>query len=234
MLHLDQISVAMDAGTLAADACLAPCQTVAVLGASGAGKSTLLDAIAGFRSLAAGRIFWNDQRLDTQSPQARPVSILFQEGNLFPHLTVGQNLGLALQPNGRRLSKDQRRRIDSALAEVGLAGYAPRMPGTLSGGQISRAALARVLLQDRPILLLDEPFSALGPATRRDMLALVRTVSDRIGALTIMVTHDPQDAKTAADAVMLVADGRVEPPQQTGALFADPPPALRAYLGLGD
>jgi thiamine transport system ATP-binding protein len=107
-----------------------------------------------------------------------------------------------------------------------------RKPGSLSGGQQSRAALARALLRARPILMLDEPFAALGPALKADMLALVDEIADETGALVLMVTHDPADATRFARDVILVADGEAFPPEPTDSLFAAPPPALRAYLGL--
>ena len=232
MLRLENLQVAMGAQALRADLVLERGATVAVIGPSGAGKSTLLDAIAGFRDATRGRILWDGQDLTRLPPEARPVSILFQDGNLFPHLTVERNLGLALDPRGRRPDAAARDRIAQALAEVGLDGFADRRPGTLSGGQQSRAALARVLLQDRPVLLLDEPFAALGPALKREMLDLVGAVSQRLGALTLMVTHDPADADHFAAQTVLVAEGVAHPPVATGALFADPPEALRSYLGI--
>jgi thiamine transport system ATP-binding protein len=105
------------------------------------------------------------------------VAILFQDGNLFPHLDLARNLGLALRPDGRRPDRAEAGRIEAALARVGLGGiWAHASPATLSGGQQGRAALARVLLMARPILLLDEPFAALDPATKREMLAVGRSL----------------------------------------------------------
>jgi thiamine transport system ATP-binding protein len=101
----------------------------------------------------------------------------------------------------------------------------------LSGGQASRAALARALLRARPILLLDEPFSALGPALRSEMLALVRQVAQETGALVLMVTHDPEDARALGGQLAFVADGLVHPPEDAERLLANPSPGLRAYLG---
>jgi thiamine transport system ATP-binding protein len=124
-------------------------------------------------------------------------------------------------------------RIGEALARTGLEGLGGRKPGQLSGGQQGRAALARALLRARPLLLLDEPFAALGPALKAEMLALVREVADETGATVLMVTHDPQDARRFADMTMLVAEGRADAPVATAALFANPPPALAAYLGAG-
>lgn len=232
MLTLEQITVAMAGGGLAADLSLGPGRRVAVLGPSGAGKSTLLDVIAGFREASGGRVLWQGQDLTQAPPQARPVSILFQDGNLFPHLTLARNLGLALRPDGRRPDAEARARIARALARVGLEGYDDRRPGTLSGGEQSRAGLARVLLQARPVLLLDEPFAALGPALKQDMLALVQEVQQDLGALCVMVTHDPADARRFAQEVIVLAEGQAQPPVATEALFADPPAVLRSYLGV--
>jgi len=150
-------------------------EKVAVLGPSGAGKSTLLNLIAGFLTLNSGRIVLNGEDHSTTSPDRRPVSMLFQENNLFAHLTVAENIGLGLHP-GLRLTAEQRDRVRSVAVQVGLDELLQRLPGQLSGGQRQRAALARCLVRDRPILLLDEPFSALDPALRSDMLQRVEEV----------------------------------------------------------
>jgi thiamine transport system ATP-binding protein len=113
---------------------------------------------------------------------------------------------------------------------VGLAGRGGDRPGGLSGGEQGRVALARALLRARPILLLDEPFAALGPALRHAMIDLVAEVADETGALVLMVTHDPDDARRFGRRTVFVEAGRAHPPADTAALFADPPPALRAYL----
>ncbi|MFN3722730.1 MAG: ATP-binding cassette domain-containing protein [Paracoccaceae bacterium] len=230
MLQFDNVVLAQDSFRLAADWQVPAGAKVAVIGPSGAGKSTLLSAIAGFFAPAAGRILWQGTDLAPLNPGARPVTILFQDQNLFPHLTLAQNLGLGLRPD-LRLSAAQRAQLDAVLDRVGLAGLGARKPGQLSGGQIGRAALARALLRARPVLLLDEPFAALGPALKAEMLALVDDVAKETGALVMMVTHDPADAKAFADLTMLVAEGIAHPPAATGALFAHPPAALQAYLG---
>lgn len=202
----------------------------ALIGPSGAGKSTLLAALAGFLSPSAGHISWDGLDLAGVPPGQRPMSILFQDNNLFPHLTIGQNVGLALRPD-LRLSTDQRQAVTDALRRVGLDGFLDRKPAALSGGQQSRAALARILLVDRPVVLLDEPFAALGPGLKDEMLDLVRDVLVDEAKTLIMVTHDPADAKRIAGEVVLVADGAAMPPVATDMLFANPPAALAAYLG---
>ncbi|WP_420824298.1 ATP-binding cassette domain-containing protein [Tropicibacter alexandrii] len=228
MLTFDKVAVAMDQGALNADFSVQAGRRVAVLGPSGAGKSTLLDAVAGFRRIDSGALSWAGTEITQRAPEQRPVSILFQDGNLFPHLSVARNLGLALRPDGGRADA---RKVEDALERVGLGGYGARMPGTLSGGQQGRAALARVLLMARPVILLDEPFAALGPALKAEMLALVSEVADRLGALVMMVTHDPRDAQRFADDVVLVAEGVAQAPVACDLFFADPPKAFRAYLG---
>ena len=230
MLTLERLVLEQGSFRLTADLVLPAGGITAVMGPSGAGKSTLLSAIAGFLRPASGRILWQGQDITGLDPARRPVTMLFQDQNLFPHLTVAQNLGLGINPR-LRLSVADRARIEDALDRTGLAGLGHRKPAQLSGGQQSRAALARALLRARPILLLDEPFAALGPALKAEMLDLVADVVTETGALTLMVTHDPQDARVFANLTVLVADGTAQAPRDTGALFADPPPALRAYLG---
>ncbi len=230
MLTLEAMRIEAGGFRLAADWAVPAGARVALIGPSGAGKSTLLAAIAGFQPLAGGRILWQGADLGPLDPGRRPVSILFQDNNLFPHLTVAQNLGLALNPH-LRLGPGDRARIAAALDRVGLGGRGDDRPGRLSGGEQGRAALARVLLRPRPVLLLDEPFAALGPGLRADMLALVRAVAAEAGALTILVTHDPADARRFAQTVAFVHAGLAHPPADAAALFAAPPPALAAYLG---
>jgi thiamine transport system ATP-binding protein len=230
MLRLDQVTVQQDGFRLIADWEVSAGARVAVIGPSGAGKSTLLSVIAGFVAPTSGRVLWQGRDLAAVDPGQRPLTILFQDQNLFPHLTLAQNLGLGLRPD-LALGRDQWAMVDQGLDRVGLAGMGARKPAQLSGGQIGRAALARALLRARPMLLLDEPFAALGPALKADMLALVAEVAAETQALVLMVTHDPADARGFADQTVLVADGLAQAPASTDALFADPPAALRSYLG---
>ena len=228
MLRFDGVRITQGSFSITADWSVPAGARVALIGPSGAGKSTLLLALAGFVPLTAGRVQWGPQDLGPLPPAGRPISMLFQDQNLFPHLTVAQNLGLALAPN-LTLTAAQQAQVTGVLARLGLAGMGGRKPGALSGGQIGRAALGRVLLQARPVLLLDEPFAALGPGLKADLLALVAEVS--AGATVLMVTHDPADARRFAGLSVLVADGVAAAPVPTEALFADPPAALRDYLG---
>lgn len=230
MLQLDQIRILQDGFSLTADWSVPQGARVSIVGPSGAGKSTLLSVIAGFLAPQSGRVIWAGRDISGVSPGDRPLSILFQDQNLFPHLTVWQNIGLGLRPD-LRLSPSEREEVDQVLSAVGLIGMGMRKPGQLSGGQAGRAALARALLRRKPLLLLDEPFAALGPALKSEMLGLVRRVADAAEATVLMVTHDPVDAREFSDLTVLVAEGRADPPVSTDELFANPPPALRAYLG---
>lgn len=229
MLKLDHLALQQGGFRLTADWQAEPGARVAVIGPSGAGKSTLLAAIAGFLPPVAGRIGWQGQDITEIPPGSRPLSILFQDSNLFPHLDVADNLGLGLAPD-LRLTADQRAAITEVLAEVGLSDKSRSRPAALSGGEQSRVALARALLRARPILLLDEPFAALGPALKAQMLDLVDRIAARTAATVLMVTHDPGDARRLCPLTVLVAEGRADPPTDTLQLLANPPPALRRYL----
>ena len=230
MLRLEKAVIEQGGFRLRADMRLEEGRSYSVIGPSGAGKSTLLGAICGFVPLSEGRLLLDGLDITDAAPGARPMTMLFQENNLFPHLTVMQNVGLGLRPD-LRLSRNEAGRVEEALQRVGLADQSAKRPGALSGGQQSRAALARVLVQARPWVLLDEPFAALGPALRREMLELVQGLVDETGAGLIMVTHAPEDVRRIADEVIFVAGGRAEAPQPAAALMDNPPPELKAYLG---
>ncbi len=230
MLRLENLILSHPGFSLTADFSVEPGQRIAIIGPSGAGKSSLLMAIAGFVTPASGCISWAGRDLGPLAPSQRPVSILFQDQNLFPHLTLAQNLGLALSPR-LRLDPAQRQQVEQVLTRLGLDDLGARRPGELSGGQQGRAALGRVLLQNRPILLLDEPFAALGPALKNDLLDLVRDLTASSQTLTLLVSHDPADAKRFAQSTVLLADGQAVAPVDTQSLFANPPAALQRYLG---
>ncbi len=230
MLTLEGLKATQGAFTLRADLAVKEGERVAVIGASGSGKSTLLNAIAGFLSLDTGAVTVNGEAIEHMLPGKRPLSIVFQDSNLFPHLTVAQNVGLGIRP-GLRLSAAEHAQIEAALGQVGLTGFGARKPSALSGGQQSRVALARVLLRKRPLLLLDEPFAALGPALRQEMLALVGEIAEAQKLTVLMVTHDPGDAEALTDQSIFVEDGLAHPPVPTKELLSNPPQALKDYLG---
>lgn len=169
-------------------------EIVAVMGASGSGKSTLLDLIAGFLRPVEGKIYWDGESFDMLPPEKRPVSLLFQSENLFDHLSVMQNVLLGL-PRRKQKSAASRAQVLTLLDEMGLTGFEAKRASTLSGGQQQRVALARSLISDRPVLLLDEPFSALDEGLREQMYDLVRAAARDKNRAVIVVTHDGRDVE---------------------------------------
>ena len=186
----------------------------AIIGPSGAGKSTFLNLISGFSEISSGSILWNEQEISDLPPSKRNISILFQDNNLFPHLSVWRNLALAVS-QWPKISKDDEAKLHSVIAEVGMRGLENRKPSQLSGGQQSRVALARVLLQKNKILLLDEPFAALGPSLKDQMLELIEKIARNRGLLVLMVTHDPADANKIASQTIVIKNNKVHPPLNT-------------------
>lgn len=190
----------------------------------------MLSVIAGFFPPVSGHVLWDGQDITNLPPAERKCGILFQDNNLFPHFTVNRNVGLGIRPD-LRLTADDHQKVARALDRVGLTGLGDRKPAQLSGGQQVRVALARVLVQRKPLVLLDEPFAALGPALKAEMLDLVQSLMAETGATLLMVSHDPLDARRIAPQTILVADGRASAPQDTKTLLTTPPEALRRYLG---
>jgi len=230
MLTLENMQVSQGSFQLTADFSLQAATSTAVIGPSGGGKSSLLSAIAGFIPLAAGKVVWNGVDLASLAPAERPVSLVFQDNNLFGHFSAFQNVAIGMRPS-MRLSEGEADQAMAALKRVGLAGLEHRKPAQLSGGQQSRVTLARVLVRAQPLLLLDEPFAALGPGLRADMLALVGELVAASGASLLMVTHEPEDARRITPQTIFVDAGQVHRPQPTAALLDDPPRALGDYLG---
>lgn len=184
-------------------------QCLSLIGPSGGGKTTLLNLIAGFETPVSGQLTFRGQDLLPLPPQQRPVTMLFQEHNLFPHLSAFQNVALGVKPT-LKLSGEATEKVNQALDRVGLNDLGQRLPGELSGGQRQRVALARSLVRNRPLLLLDEPFSALDPGRRARMLALVDELRQEQGLTIVMASHAPEDARKIADRVAFIADGRIQ------------------------
>lgn len=206
-------------------------ERIAILGPSGAGKSTLLSLIAGFLMPASGSIILDGMDHTRTSPSARPVSMLFQENNVFSHLTVRQNIALGMHP-GMKLDAAQKQRLREITERVGLADMLDRLPSQLSGGQRQRVALARCLVRQQPILLLDEPFSALDPALRKEMLHLLDELSREQQLALLMVSHSIEDAARIASRSVVVKDGRIAWDGETGRLLSGEASAS-ALLGIG-
>ena len=205
----------------------------AMIGPSGAGKTTLLSLIAGFERPLSGQVRIAGRDVTELAPAARPVTMLFQEHNLFAHLTAAENVGLGIH-SGLRLGAADRERVRDALARVGLAGMERRLPRQLSGGERQRVALARSLVRNRPVLLLDEPFAALGPALRYEMLDLVDRLRTAAGLTVLLVSHQPEDARRIATRAAFVNAGKIVAEGPLPDLLDDPPAReLAAYLGRG-
>jgi thiamine transport system ATP-binding protein len=158
------------------------------------------------------------------APDQRPVSMIFQDHNSFAHLDVWTNVALGISPD-LKLDPRQRERIDEALARVGLSDFKARRPTELSGGERQRIAIARALVRDKPVLLLDEPFTALGPALRREMLDLVKEIQKERKLTVLMITHQPEDAKYLASRIAFVQDGRIAHVLPTKQFFSASAPA---------
>lgn len=192
---------------LSVDKVIAPGEVLTIMGPSGVGKSTLLAFITGTLArdfTAEGQVWLGGHDITDLSPQKRRVGILFQDDLLFPHLSVGANLAFGLRPGGGAAAR--RAKVDDALAEVGLDGFADRDPATLSGGQKARVALMRMLLSEPCALLLDEPFSRLDTTLRAQVREMVFTRAKARALPVLMVTHDAEDADAAGGEIVTLGD----------------------------
>ncbi len=198
MLDIRQLKIDRDDRTLHYDLQLEEGAILAIQGLSGVGKSTLLSAIAGFADAKAGTISWQGASLDSLSVEQRPVSYLFQDHNLFEHLSVMENLSLGF---AGRAPKEQ---LLEAAIRLDVADQLNKRPGALSGGQRQRIALIRTLLRPEPLVLLDEPFAELDPKTREQAASWVREVAKSLGKTVLLVTHQTEDVERVADRVLVV------------------------------
>lgn len=231
MLALSDVSVAYDGVEAVRDVSLdLPDGTVlAVLGPSGSGKSTLLRAVAGLEPVQRGRIAWDGRDLARVPTHRRGFALMFQDGQLFAHLTVGRNVGYALR---LRKVRDVGARVAELLALVGLEGYADRLPATLSGGERQRVALARALAVEPRLLLLDEPLSALDAGLRERLAGDLRRILRESGTTALMVTHDHEEAFTVADRIAVMRDGALVQEGEIAAVWRAPAdPATALFLG---
>ncbi|GAA2100098.1 ABC transporter ATP-binding protein [Streptomyces albiaxialis] len=179
-----------------------------LLGPSGCGKSTMLRIIAGFVRPSTGRVLFGDRDVTAAPPNRRDTGMVFQNYALFPHMTVAQNVAYGLKV--RKVAKDEAaRRIDKALAQVGLDGYGKRRIDQLSGGQQQRVALARAVVISPSVLLLDEPLSNLDAKLREETRAQIRHVQESAGITGVYVTHDQAEAMAMSDRVAVLDAGRV-------------------------
>jgi len=230
-VRLTDVTVRFEEKRLAFDCAIAAGDAVAVAGPSGAGKSTLFNVIAGFQAPATGTVSLLGQDMAGRDPAERPVSVIFQDNNLFAHLSIADNVGLGIHP-GLKLDTAGRQSVVAALSRVGLGGFERRLPGSLSGGERQRVALARALVRRRPILLLDEPFAALDPAMRADMARLLLELRAETKSTMLFITHQPEDIGRLADRVMFLEAGAIvldEPARDF--LSRREPPGVAKFLG---
>ncbi len=206
MLEVKQLSARLGEQAFHWDFQVAAGDLLAIVGASGLGKSTLLNVLCGLQPSSEGEIRWRSESVLGLPVHRRPFGILFQSHNLFEHLTIERNLSLGLNPSGK-LTEEQRERLRQAAQRFDIAQFLGRTPDQLSGGQQQRAALARVFLQRKPVLLLDEPFSSLDPALRQEGLNWVRDMQAEQGSTVLLVTHHLDEMLTATDQVLLGLTG---------------------------
>ncbi|MGB3387580.1 MAG: ABC transporter ATP-binding protein [Pseudaminobacter sp.] len=181
---------------------------IALLGPSGCGKSTALNCIAGLLATTGGSIYLDDKRIDQLKPEDRGFGMVFQNYALFPHMTVRSNIGFGLKMRGTPKAEIAKR-VDEALALVRLETQGNKLPGQLSGGQQQRVAIARAIVIEPPLVLMDEPLSNLDAKLRLEMRAEIRRIHNQLGATTIYVTHDQDEALSLADRIVVLRDGMI-------------------------
>ncbi len=178
-----------------------------LLGPSGCGKTTTLRMIAGFETPTAGEVWLNAERIDSLPPYRRNVNTVFQSYALFPHLTARENVEFGLRRKG---ANGIEARVRKVIEQVRLEGKESRMPSELSGGERQRVALARSLVLEPDVLLLDEPLSALDPQLRKQVRAELKDLQRRSGVAFLFVTHDQEEALSMSDRIAVMNDGVVE------------------------
>jgi molybdopterin-binding protein len=202
-----------------------------VIGPTGSGKTTLLEAIAGHVPLRSGRVVLRERDVTDAPPEARRIGFVYQQYHLFPHRTVGENIGYGLRGQGA-VAREQR--INEVAGLLGLTPLLDRGVAALSGGEQQRVALARALAPRPDILLLDEPFAAVDPATRRSLRRELRTIHEREKITTLQVTHDFEDAMWLGDVVAVLAEGRIAQAGVPELVFRYPnSPFVAEFIGTG-
>ncbi len=182
---------------------------VTLLGPSGCGKSTTLNMIAGLEEITAGDILMDGQRVNDLTPYERDVAMVFQQYALYPHMTVAENIGFTMKLR-RRPKAEIAAKVGGVAALLELGPYLDRLPRELSGGQQQRVALGRAIIREPRVFLFDEPFSNLDAALRLKMRAEIKLLHSRLGATSIFVTHDQEEALSISDRIAVMRQGRVE------------------------
>ena len=202
-----------------------------LLGPSGCGKTTLLRMIAGFCDVESGSIWFDDRRIDTLPAHHRNTGMVFQNYAIFPNLTVEGNVGYGLRARKVKPA-DIASRVQKALERARLVGYGPRWPHQLSGGQLQRVAIARVLVIEPAVLLFDEPLSNLDAQLRTQMRVEIRQLQQSLGLTTIYVTHDQEEALAISDRIAILRSGKIEQVGSPEEVYLHPQTAFVAeFLG---
>ena len=222
-VRLDRVSAGYGGGFVLRDLGLAvdPGSLTALVGPSGCGKTTVLKVIAGLLAPAAGDVWFGTERMTSTVAEKRDIAMVFQKPLLFPHMSVAENVAFGLAMRGWPPAR-RRAAAEDALRMVQLDGFADRRPRELSGGQEQRVTLARALVTQPRVLLLDEPLSALDENLRMEMRALVRELQRRLAITTIFVTHDQREACEVGDQVAILLDGRIAQAGPPRVFYTDP------------
>lgn len=234
VLHITNVTKAFAAGTRAVDSFsldVADGELVCLLGPSGSGKSTLLRMVGGFEQPTSGRISIDGEDVTRLPPERRPTGMVFQSHALWTHMNVFKNLafGLKLRRLPASVIKDK---VEAVLELVGLAGYGNRLTTQLSGGQQQRVALARSLVLEPKILLLDEPFASLDQHLRERLREEVRDIQQRLRITTLFVTHGQDEALSMADRIVVMANGKAEQIDRPDVVYRDPKtPFVAGFIG---
>jgi len=208
MIEFDEVTLTLGKQDFFFDAYIKAESVTLIVGPSGSGKTTMLNLLAGFETPASGVVSIDGKSMNLLRPGERPVSLVFQDNNVFSHLSVQSNIGLGLRPS-LRLSEQDQSDITKALSDVGLGGFEHRMPDGLSGGERQRVAFARALVRKKTVMALDEPFAALDPGRRRELGALLIQLQKKQKNTVVMVTHNPDDVLALATDVIFLDQGRV-------------------------
>ena len=194
---------------------------VTMLGPSGSGKTTCLMMLAGFETPTHGEIYLDGKAISSIPPHKRGIGMVFQNYALFPHMTVYENLAFPLKV--RKFSKDETdKKVEKALSMVSLSGFGSRMPGQLSGGQQQRVAVARALVFDPAVVLMDEPLGALDKNLRESMQYEIKHIHESIGVTVVYVTHDQSEALTMSNRIAVFNDGKVQQLSSPDKLYEEP------------
>jgi molybdate/tungstate transport system ATP-binding protein len=233
MIGLDRLSLDVGpAGIRDLSLAIKPETWTFIIGPSGAGKTLVLEAIAGIHPVKEGRILIHGADVSGVCPEKRGIALVYQDYSLFPHMTVGENIGFGLR-QGHKTREEQEKIILDLLSRFRLLQLRDRYPGTLSGGEQQRVAIARALAIQPAILLLDEPFAALDPEIRKDNIQLMQQIRHECGLTIVQVSHSREEAFALADQVAVIIGGRMVQAGTCEEVFFHPAtPAVARFAGI--